>query len=204
MAEQASGYERVAQTYMHARSLAIGPDVVRAWTTRLRPGGRVLDVACGHGVPITKVLVDAGFDVHVVDGSPTLLAACRARFPHLHAECADVLTCASLDATYDGVVSWGLLFLLEPDVQLRVLTRMADAVAPGGRLLFTSPQQAMTWRDALTDLESWSLGHEVYTATLEDRGLVLEGTDEDEGGNAYHMGLRPAATGITAAAAACP
>lgn len=187
--EQASGYERLAHVFMRARDRTVGPDVVRAWAGRLRRGARVLDVGCGHGV-ITEVLVEGGFEVDVVDASPTLLAACRARLPAVRTECADVDTCASLDRIYNGIVSWGMLFLLAPDIQLRVLARMARAVAPGGRLLFTAPHQLLSWQDALTDLPSWSLGHDVYRETLQREGVTLEGTDEDAGGNFYYLGIR--------------
>ena len=199
--EPASGYERIAEVYMRARDRTIGPDIVRAWATTLPTDARVLDVGCGFGVPITEVLVEAGFEVHAVDASPTLLAACGARFPGVRTECADVEACASLDVTYDGIVSWGMLFLLEPDVQPRVLARMARAVAPGGRLLFTAPHQVFSWQDALTDLPSWSLGYDAYRETLEGEGISLDGTDEDAGGNVYYLGVRPAAPATASATA---
>jgi SAM-dependent methyltransferase len=188
--EPASGYERIANTFLNARNSTIGPDVVREWSGRLPRRARVLDVGCGYGVPITAALLAEGFDVHGVDGSPTLVAAFRTRFPGVPVECSDVETCAALDDTYDGVVAWGLLFLLPPSAQHRVLARLAAATAPGAHLLFTAPQQICTWEDGLTGRQSWSLGAEAYVAILQAHDVDLDGTAEDSGDNYYYFGRR--------------
>ena len=190
MDEPASGYERIADTYQRARNATIGPDVVREWSGRLPRRARVLDVGCGHGVPITATLIGEGFDVHGVDGSPTLVAAFRRQFPGVPIECSDVETCVSLDDQYDGVVAWGLLFLLPPAAQHRVLARLAAATTTGGHLLFTAPRQICTWEDALTGRLSWSLGAEAYAAILLSHDVELDGTTEDSGENHYYFGRR--------------
>lgn len=187
MHETASGYQRVAETFIAARDRTIGADVVRRWSTRLPRGARVLDVGCGHGLPITEALLGEGLDVHAVDASPRLVAEFRTRFPHVPVECADVMRCRMLDDRYDGIVSVGLLFLLPPGVQLDVLGRLATALRPGGHLIFSSPRQPLTWNDALTDLPSRSLGFEAYAAALAERRLTLAATDEDAGGNFYYL-----------------
>jgi 2-polyprenyl-3-methyl-5-hydroxy-6-metoxy-1,4-benzoquinol methylase len=190
MDEPASGYERIAGIFRRARDRTIGADVVRAWSTRLPRQARVLDVGCGDGVPITAVLVHEGFDVHAVDASPTLVAAFGQQFPDVPVECSDVETCLSLDDAFDGVIAWGLVFLLPPAAQHRVLARLAAALVPGGHLLFTAPRHACTWEDALTGRLSWSLGAAAYADILARHGVVPDGTAEDSGGNVYHFGRR--------------
>lgn len=185
--ETASGYERIAETFIAARDRTIGADVVQRWSRRLPQGARVLDVGCGHGVPITQALIGEGLDVHAVDAAPRLVAEFRTRFPEVPVECADVMRCRMLDERYDGIVAVGLLFLLAPDVQLDVLSRLATALRPGGHLIFSAPRQHLTWNDALTDLPSWSLGFEAYEAALAKRRLTLENTDQDDGGNFYYL-----------------
>lgn len=91
--ESSNGYEGVVEAFgaVRARS-TIGVATVRRWAERLPSGGDVLDLGCGTGVPITRTLVDMGFALYAVDASPSMVAACRARFPHVPVECSDVPT----------------------------------------------------------------------------------------------------------------
>jgi SAM-dependent methyltransferase len=186
----ANGYEQSAREYMRTRRPGIGPAVVQPWAARLPRGAAVLDLGCGHGVPIMQVLVDAGLDVHGVDASPTLLAACRARFPAVRLECGAVERSPLFDRSFAAVVAWGLLFLLPPQTQRVVLARIAEVLEPGGQLLFTAPAQACTWNDALTGRPSSSLGYDAYRDGLRRLGLVLVRSDEDDGGNFYYFAQR--------------
>jgi hypothetical protein len=62
---------------------------------------------------------------------------------------------------------------------------MADILAPGGRLLFTSPAEPLLWNDAMTGLESRSLGVEEYWRELSASSLQVTSESEDEGQNHY-------------------
>jgi 2-polyprenyl-3-methyl-5-hydroxy-6-metoxy-1,4-benzoquinol methylase len=186
-----NGYEGIAEAFTRARTLSIGPRVVRKWAKRLPSGASVLDIGCGNGVPISEALLQEGFTVYGVDASQTLVAKFRERFPKAVVECAPVEESAFFHRTFDGVVAWGLMFLLPADTQLGLIGKMARVLNPGGHLLFTSPRQACTWTDGMTGLPSISLGHGVYERELEAQGLVLVGNDEDEGGNYYYFATRP-------------
>lgn len=190
--DPSNGYEAVAADFVagRVRSRVIGVATVREWARDLPSGGTVLDVGCGTGIPISETLVELGLRVHGVDASPTMIAAFRARFPDAPSECAPAETAAMLDGTYDGVVAWGLVFLLAPDTQAAVIRRMGNALAHGGRLLFTAPRETGTWSDNLTSLTSYSLGSETYLRLLRHAGLTLTGTAIDEGGNHYYFARR--------------
>ena len=56
---------------------------------------------------------------------------------------------------------------------------------PGGRLLFASPAEPVVWNDAMTGLESRSLGAEEYRRQLSAVGLSISSEYEDEGQNHY-------------------
>ena len=191
MADASNGYDDIAAVFMSVRDRSIGADVVRAWSARLERGARVLDVGCGYGVPITQTLVNEGFRVHGVDASPSMVRAFSQRFPEVPVECADAADCRMLDDTYHGIVAWGLIFLLAPELQAHVLTRMAAALDPGGHLLFTAPRDVLSWKDALTERPSWSLGREAYESLLAEHSLVLDETTEDAGENFYYIAHRP-------------
>jgi 2-polyprenyl-3-methyl-5-hydroxy-6-metoxy-1,4-benzoquinol methylase len=191
MPDLSNGYESVAQAFMarHGRS-AIGVANVRAWARALPCGASILDLGCGSGVPISRALIEDGFSVYGVDASATMVAAFRDRFPQAPVACEAVEHSAFFSRTFDGVIAWGLMFLLPAEVQQAVIRKVAAALNPGGRFLFTSPEQACTWADALTGLPSLSLGGEAYKAALHSAGLTLVGQYRDEGDNHYYDAAR--------------
>ena len=96
------------------------------------------------------MLIDEGFEVYGVDASARMVEVFRKRFPDAHAECAAVENSDFFRRPFDGVVAWGLVFLLPPDVQVELIPKIARILNPGGKLLFTAPTQERAWQDALT------------------------------------------------------
>lgn len=196
MARVANGYERIAAEFLAGRGRAatsargIGVRQVRAWARSLRPGASVLDLGCGPGVPITKALVDAGLTVYGVDAAPTFVAAFRRSLPGIAVACESVEESAFFHRSFDAVLSWGLWFLLPAATQLDLPRRIAAVLPSGGRLLFTAPPRAITWRDAMTGEESRSLGAETYRRNLRAVGMSVVGEYEDEGENYYYDAVK--------------
>jgi cyclopropane fatty-acyl-phospholipid synthase-like methyltransferase len=141
-------------------------------------------------VPITQTLIERGFDVYGVDASASMIAAFRARFPTIPVECAAVEDSNFFGRTFEGVVAWGLFFLLDAEDQRRLMAKVAAVLSSGGRLLFTAPSQSCSWTDAMTERISISLGYEVYRNALEAEGMLLVGTHRDEGENHYYFALK--------------
>ena len=173
---------------MDCRNSRIGVATVRQWATSLPSGADVLDLGCGPGVPISQTLVEAGFQVYGIDASARMVAAFGQRFPHVPVERSPVEHSLFFGRTFDGVIAWGLLFLLPAATQELVIRKIARALKPGGRFLFTAPEQAATWSDLLTGRESISLGASAYRKLLSAEGLVLLGEENDEGNNHYYLG----------------
>jgi cyclopropane fatty-acyl-phospholipid synthase-like methyltransferase len=96
-----------------------------------------------------------GFTVFGVDASRTLIEAFRKRFPSAFVERAGVEDSDFFQRTFDGVVACGLMFLMPEDTQSLLIHKVASALNPNGRFLFTSPKEIVKWRDALTDRESF-------------------------------------------------
>jgi 2-polyprenyl-3-methyl-5-hydroxy-6-metoxy-1,4-benzoquinol methylase len=185
--DKSNGYEQLAETFIRARNRRIGAATVREWSKTLLPGSSILDLGCGNGVPISEVLINEGFAVYGVDASPKLIAAFRERFPDAHAECSAVEDSEFFRRTFDGAIAWGLMFLLPADIQAALIRKIARTLNPSGRFLFTSPQEPLTWFDALTERKSISLGAEVYQQILHAEGLTLVGETLDEGDNHYYL-----------------
>ena len=184
--ESSNGYEELAGEFMARRSPSIGSATVREWARTFTPGTAILDLGCGHGVPISRALIEEGFAIYGVDASPTLIAAFRERFPGSEAVCEPVEESAFFGRSFDGVVAWGLMFLLTPETQSMLIRKVSRALNAGGTFLFTSPKQVCEWRDSLTGRASISLGAAAYRRILAAEGLALIGEQSDEGDNHYY------------------
>lgn len=188
--DKSNGYEDVAAAFMSTRNPNIGAATVREWSRTLPRGSSILDLGCGHGVPIAETLIADGFSVYGVDASAKMIAAFRERFSTAHAECSGVEDSKFFSRRFDGVITWGLLFLLPVDVQATIITKVARVLRSGGRFLFTSPREPATWEDALTGRESVSLGVNSYQKILQSEDLRLVGEDSDAGGNHYYSAVK--------------
>jgi 2-polyprenyl-3-methyl-5-hydroxy-6-metoxy-1,4-benzoquinol methylase len=195
LSDKSNGYEEVADRFMSSRDSRIGVATVREWSGALPPRSSILDLGCGHGVPISQMLIEDGFSVYGVDASMKLIAAFRKRFPNAPTECSAVEDSELFRRTFDGVVAWGLMFLLPADLQSVLIHKVARALNPGGNFLFTSPKETVIWRDALTNHESISLGAERYQRILRAKGLVLAGEHFGDGDNHYYSASKPAGEG---------
>jgi SAM-dependent methyltransferase len=192
--DRSSGYEGIAAAFLarrcSGRATGIGVREVREWARTLPRGAAVIDLGCGPGLPITEVLVAEGLNTFGVDAAPTFVEAFRCNLPNTPVACEAVQDSTFFDRMFDGVLAWGLIFLLSPDDQRHLIRRIAGILVPGGRLLFTSPPEPLVWHDAMTGVESRSLGAEEYRRQLSAVGLSVTGEYEDEGQNHHFDALR--------------
>jgi hypothetical protein len=61
---------------------------------------------------------------------------------------------------------------------------------PGGRLVFTSPAKPVVWNDAMTGLESISVGAERHRKLLRAVGISVADAYEEVGENHYFDGVK--------------
>lgn len=139
-------YDREALDY--ARRFSRGPlGLLRRAERRVlfdlldpTPGERLLDAGSGPGENAFR-LARAGLSVRAVDLSPGMVEVARAR--GLDASVAD-LAALDLGERYDKILCAGALeFSAEP---LTVLGRLADHLAPGGRLVLLYPTLTLMGR----------------------------------------------------------
>lgn len=189
--DAACGYDALADEFARRRTPSlIGAASVRRWASTLPAGAEVLDAGCGTGLPVTRALLDAGCRVHAIDASVRMTELFRQNFPDVPVAAEPIEASTFFGRQFDAVLSWGVLFLMEEAAQPVSIARLASALRPEGRLLFTAPWQAGSWTDVLTRRPSWSLGREAYVAAMEAAGLVLIGEWEDEGSNHYYEARR--------------
>jgi len=91
---------------------------------------------------------------------------------------------------FDGILAVGLVFLLPESEQRALIEKAANALRPGGRLLFSAPIETGAWDDILTGFPLTSLGEEAYCTVMNACGLLPFETCLDEGGNNYYTALK--------------
>lgn len=100
----------------------------------IRPGQRVLDVACGTGA-LTQAAaerVGPGGAVTGLDANPEMLAVARRKLPGIAWRDGRAESLPFADASFDAVVSqFGLMFF---DDRVAALREMRRVLRPGGRL----------------------------------------------------------------------
>ena len=193
MTDRSNGYERVAAEFLagrgsaRTRSKGIGVKAVREWARTLPRGADVIDLGCGPGFPITEVLFTEGLNVYAVDASPSFVEAFRRNLPGIPVACEAVEDSTFFHRTFDAVIAWGLMFLLTAEAQRRLIRRVTEILVPGGRLLFTACAEPLIWDDAMTGLESRSLGAVEYRSELTAAGLSAIREYDDEGGENHYF-----------------
>jgi ubiquinone/menaquinone biosynthesis C-methylase UbiE len=139
----------------------------------VRPGDRALDVGCGTG-EFTAALADAGADVVGVDVARTALERARARHPEL--DFRQVPFSGPLpfeDNSFDLV--WASEVIEHVADTARWLSEIRRVLAPGGRLLVTTPSHGRLIL-ALGGIERYSepLGDHLHLYTKRSLRTLLD------------------------------
>jgi trans-aconitate methyltransferase len=168
-------YERHTREYDRDRSRSLQE---RAWLDRfviyVRRAGTVLDLGCGMGEPIARHLLDRGFRVVGVDGSPAMIELCQARFSDSEWLVADMRQ-LELARRFEGILASDSFFHLGKDDQRMMFRRFASHPQSGATLMFTiGPAEGeaigVCWKDRLYHA---SLGPAEYEELFETNGFAV-------------------------------
>jgi 2-polyprenyl-3-methyl-5-hydroxy-6-metoxy-1,4-benzoquinol methylase len=102
-----------------------------------RTGGTLLDVGCGRGAAAAN-FAELGFNVAAVDISPLAVRWTELQHPTIKAAVLDLET-EPLKGTYDTILCLEMLQQVRDPVA--VLSRLRDALAPGGALIVSLPNE---------------------------------------------------------------
>lgn len=165
---------------------------LRRFEALLTPGGRVLDLGCGNGLPVALEL-SARFAVTGVDLSPVQIERARALVPAADFLCADMTEVELPAGSFAGVAAFYSLINVPAAEHPGLFQRIAGWLAPGGVVLATVGRDAWTgierdWRGVPGARMYYSQASvQDYRAWFRDAGLTLieEGREPKQGNPGY-------------------
>ena len=165
-------------------------------TPLLQPGGAVLDLGCGCGVPVAQEMAQQ-FAVTGVDISPVQIERARGLVPQATFICVDMAGVDFAPQSFAAIVSFYALIHLPVAEHRPLLARCFDWLQPGGLLMAIVGYGAWTGSEA--DWHGapmfWSHADEgTYLHWLVEIGFVVEWTrfiPEGDGGHTLVLAGRP-------------
>ncbi len=133
------GYQEIAKEYHERRALR--QEVWNRYLDRHRKfmprRGRVLDLGCGGGLPVSKYFQDHGYQVTGIDISPEMVDLARASVPTAEFKVMDMSDLEFEDHSFDIIVSFYTIIHVPRDEHERTLSRLFRMPRPGGSILIS-------------------------------------------------------------------
>jgi SAM-dependent methyltransferase len=148
----------------------------------LFPGARILDVACGHGIPAFYLAeqVGAAGEILAIDASPDQIARARMiqgqNLPWLRFECLDMRAIPPALPAFDRITGNLSVMFFRPN-RFETVKGLIDHLNPGGQMVLTFP----------------SLGTFDSLWKRIDRAMAARGLTAERAKLAAHVAERPSA-----------
>jgi SAM-dependent methyltransferase len=131
-------YDHIAQWYLDWATSQRSPR--EHYTDKLLshtpPSPRILELGCGAGLPITRMLLDRGAQVVANDISAKQVEMARARCPQATLIEGDMLALDFEPASFDGAVAFYSIFHLPRAEQKGMFAKIYSWLKPGGWIVF--------------------------------------------------------------------
>jgi ubiquinone/menaquinone biosynthesis C-methylase UbiE len=126
-------FDQLAELYQGEHSHnPVQNALVERIATLLPPGGAVLDLGCGTGVPTARILTGSGHRVVGVDVSEGMLKLAREQVPGAEFVRANVRDLPDDYGTFDAATAFFSLLMLSRAEIESTLAKVAGWVKPGG------------------------------------------------------------------------
>jgi SAM-dependent methyltransferase len=175
------GYDKVSEAYRsedfdYANS---GYKTFLSWLEpKLPPQAHVLDLGCGIGIPVARVL-SQNFKVHGVDISAVQIERARQLVPEAEFQCADITELDFHPDSFDAVVAFFSIIHIPVEEQPALFDSLTSWLVSGGYLLATVGSEAWTgtepdWRGVEGATMYWSYTNpDTYRSWLAERGFEI-------------------------------
>lgn len=184
-------YDLIAEWYALQRVDQTGVPETTALASSLPRGSLILDIGCGNGIPITRVLLRDCHRVVGLDSSNAMLGRFRQNCPEAFAVRGVVQFCPFDDAIFDAAVAWGVMFHLNPEDAIRAIASVSRVTKHGAPFLFTSGD--VDGFDGKEDkmngvsFRYFSYSIDSYRRILGNHNFKLVDVHADSGNNTYYL-----------------
>ena len=171
----AAGFHRVRQ----------GSGMEAGWIARfagaLPAEAEVLDLGCGSGEPVARLLLGHGLRVTGADFAPSMLRIAARDLPGAEWVQAD-MRALDLGRRFDGIIAWHSFFHLTVAAQRAALPRVLDHLRPGGVLVMTLGTEEGETAGHVEGEAVYhaSLSEAEYRETLAAAGVAVEAFVHDD------------------------
>jgi len=175
-------YDQLAEWYPSHRSAQIGIKDISTFAASLPLGSNVLDLGCGDGIPISRFLLEGGFNLYGIDSSPKMIKMFKKNLPGVPVDCSDLLQSSFFDMKFDAVVAYGLMFHFPQDKQESVIVRVSEHLVERGKFLFNSSKEQGETVSEMNGVKvpHWSMSAPQYIQALHKNDLMAISDYEDK------------------------
>ncbi|MCK5265479.1 MAG: class I SAM-dependent methyltransferase, partial [Candidatus Thorarchaeota archaeon] len=99
------GYNKIAGKYSQDRDLFKNKKEIDDFIEHLPDNAVVLDIGCGGGVPVLKLLVEKGYSAKGIDFSKGMLELAKKNVPEAELILGDVMKTHFESESLDGIIS---------------------------------------------------------------------------------------------------
>ena len=99
------GYNKIAEKYNQDRNLFRNKKEIKDFIEQLPENAVILDIGCGGGVPVLKLLVEKGYSTKGIDFSKGMLELAKKNVPEAELILGDIMKTDFERESLDGIIS---------------------------------------------------------------------------------------------------
>jgi cyclopropane fatty-acyl-phospholipid synthase-like methyltransferase len=183
------GYNQVAEAYSRDRSKLTSGGLVQKFIAQLKPQASVLDLGCGTGVPVDRMLIKKNHLVTGIDLSPVMIQKSRRNCPQGEYVVRDMRDLKPGEYQVEAAVSMYALFHVERQKHLEILKVIRSFLPSDGWLLISMGDKEFEGEHEFYGIKMWSsqYGPDRNRKIIREAGFRIETEKMDWSGGEKHQ-----------------
>jgi ubiquinone/menaquinone biosynthesis C-methylase UbiE len=132
-----NGYSKMGSSYQIIRLRVNNIEEINKLIDLLPQKGRILDAGCGTGLPVTKYLIESGFDVIGIDFSDEMLRFARKNVPEAEFIKQNIVDLSFPNRYFDALISLYAIIHIPREKHETIFRQFNRILKPGGIMLVT-------------------------------------------------------------------